>query len=68
MSVPVETLNNSAAIWVEVPAPDEPNEYLPGFFFSRSISSGTVFAGRSILTIRMFGTLATCEIGAKSLM
>src|SRR5688500_11187286 len=64
--VPVRCMNNSAARCVLVAMPLVATLRSPGFAFASAIRSLTDFTATEGWTIRMWGRVATWEIGAKS--
>ena len=66
MSMPAMLLNSSADMCVELPAPEEANDSLPGSFFASAISSATLFAGESGGTISTLVIEATNSTGSRS--
>ena len=67
MSVPVRTLNSSAARCGLLPAPELAKLSCPGFAFAAATSSATLRIGLSARTTSAFITRATTAIGVRSL-
>src|SRR6266581_7419861 len=67
-SRPNVSLNNSPLRWGVDPVAGWAKLYLPGLAFTSAISSRTVLAGTSGLTISTLGEVATNVTGAKSLI
>ena len=66
--MPAARLNISPLICVPLPMPAELKFIVPGLAFMNAISSFTVFGPRFGATTSKFGTLATCDTPAKSLI
>ncbi len=65
---PATWLNSSPARWKNEPAPEEPNDSLPGFFLAYSTSSVTELTGTTLrLTTRQPMVSTEVTIGVKFL-
>jgi hypothetical protein len=67
MLVPVIMLKSSPPTCIELPVPELAKLNLPGLAFARAMNCGTLSAATDGWTTSMFGSVATSEIGAKSL-
>ncbi|MNT28607.1 hypothetical protein D3C72_1643040 [compost metagenome] len=59
-------LKSSPDRWVELPAPDDANEYLPGLALASLIRSATLDTGRSLFTISTLLMDAVYATGRRS--